>query len=79
MASVSTLLGDLPSGADGELTTSAPSAHDWHNLRNAAGRILATYSPSLKLLIIKERGQRNIYDLRKLEPGSCQDSTIVLG
>ena len=58
---------------------SQPSAHDWHNLRNAAGRILAVYSPSLRLLIIKERGVRNVYDLRKFEPTPCQNSTPVLG
>ena len=56
-----------------------PSNTEWVTLCDAAGNPQATYSPLLRLLIIKGRHGKSLHDLRKLENTYCENSTIVLG
>lgn len=56
-----------------------PSAGDWVNLCDAQGHVQATYSPSLRLLIIRGRHGKALHDLGKLDQSACQGSTPVLG
>lgn len=68
MAGVSTLLGDLPSSADGELTID-PDA--WVNLRDDEGRIQGRYHTTLQILIIQHRGKQTTHNLRRYRQGEC--------
>lgn len=51
---------------------------DWVNLRDAHGRIQASYHPGLQMLIIKARGEKTMHDLRKFAT-PCESNTDVLG
>lgn len=55
-----------------------PSNTEWVTLCDAGGNPQATYSPMLRLLIIKGRHGKALHDLRKLDDASCQNSTPVL-
>lgn len=71
MASVSTVLGDLPSGADGELTNSPPPwpVEGWVNLCDAAGKIQARFHPVDLLIVIQHRNQRTVHKLSDYRTG----------